>query len=84
MENKEFDKSVEDIHNEIRMIKDKEFNLSGKRIDSYHGFKYREEDVKEFIRLIKEDLWNLTESEEVWDIINKRAGDKLGGEDENN
>ena len=53
----------------------KENNLLRKRIEE-------KKDMKEFIKLLKEELWNLTESEEVWEIINKLAGDKLNGGDE--
>ena len=66
---------------------DAEFNLSEKRQDRKHPnpkkpynneFTYPEEDVKEFIRLLKAENMKFYEGE-VTDDINKRI-DKLAGE----
>lgn len=56
--------------------KQEEFNLSEKRFsDDFNSVAYHEEDVKEFIRLLKEKA-----KEYEWEgeeIIDKLAGDKL-------
>ena len=63
---------------------EKEFNLSERRFvdgDDYNKYSYYEENVKEFIRLLKEGIHDFNETE-LGDIgrnefIDKLAGDKL-------
>jgi hypothetical protein len=67
----------------------KQFNLSKKRLIIFkntrgnYGY-YPEEDVKEFIRLLKDEVYNL-EERKILDAsmvsfkIDKLAGDKLNG-----
>jgi len=67
----------------------KEFNLSEKRYRDIEGVVYPEEDVKEFIRLLEEELtdkefigmWQSMRifqvQEQIKYVIDKLAGDKL-------
>ena len=60
------------------------FNLSKKRED-FDGYSYSEKDVKEFIRLLKEDILNtfdnldenFIQKTNVINKLDKLAGDKL-------
>ncbi len=60
----------------------KEFNLSKKRIDKLDGYIYREKDVKEFIKRLKESFYaqDFT-TDEAYEYsmnrIDKLAGEKL-------
>jgi hypothetical protein len=61
----------------------KKFNLSEKIVDTLDVWNSRKkddwiysEDVKEFIKRLKEDLWN-GKIEDTNDIIDKLAGEKL-------
>ena len=68
----------------------KEFDLSERRQDEYGDYCYKQEDVKEFIRLLKEEIDKKittdthgvahSRCEGLWlakDIIKNSAGDKL-------
>ena len=59
-----------------------EFNLSSKRQDTnkdtdFIRYAYTEEDVKEFIRLLKEAIWDTTHPSEFSEKIDELAGDNL-------
>ena len=67
-----------------------EFNLSEKRFKQYTGdtiqgceewyYQYHQYDVKEFIRLLKEEFnKDCTDYQDIMKIIDKLAGDKLNG-----
>ena len=62
-------------------MKEKEFNLSKFRVDDLRGggqLGYREEDVKEFIKRVKEELkFILQYDEDINHVIDELAGDKL-------
>ena len=66
-------------------MKDKEFNLSEEdRLFLKNQFWKKEEDIKEFIKIILEDCnlhfnagKGLLHPKKVEEIVNKRAGDKL-------
>ena len=66
-------------------MKEKEFNLSEKRIQMYNHFEYSEEDIKEAVKLLKEadiDFKRCCKCgkncfNEVIDEIDKIFGDKL-------
>lgn len=56
-----------------------DFNLSEKRISAGTNYIYKQKDVKEFIRLLKEEIkekykWN---KKVFFELIDKLAGDKL-------
>jgi len=63
----------------------KEFNLSEKKRDMTQAIRtvshymYSEEDVKEFLRLLKEEKIDCTTSRKRWlnNILNKLAGNSL-------
>ena len=57
----------------------KEFNLSEKRQECVDTWRYREEDVKEFIKRLKEefDYETYYPFEKLEKAIDKLAGDKL-------
>jgi len=63
-----------------------EFNLSEKKvtIGNIEGSTdiYEEKDVKEFIKILKEELSDFNTREYFERIIDKLAGDKLNGEKE--
>jgi hypothetical protein len=60
----------------------KEFNLSEKEWYDGAMYLYNKEDVKEFIRLLKENIvkqtsWNGILKDMIFEEIDKLAGDKL-------
>lgn len=58
-----------------------EFNLSEERVFYPEGFFYPAENIKEFIRLLKEETMHNAPNSliSVHDIIDKLAGDTLKG-----
>ncbi len=64
---------------------EKEFNLSKKRIDKLDGYIYREKNVKEFIKRLKEEMSNPRMFDDnpiavcivVEELIDKLAGEEL-------
>lgn len=56
-----------------------EFNLSKKSLDGYScpaGIVYHQEDVKEFIRILRNIPFEILDAEEIREIITNLAGEK--------
>ena len=70
-----------EAHEEIRKTSIKEFCLSDKRYEyegDYNDIMFAERDVKEFIRLLKEEM-GVCHNSIMEEFIDKLAGSKLSG-----